>query len=155
MKQGGWKTLERKWDGKLFWSVFSWIGRKVNKWWRLNIFSSSPPKCFLLKMERKLSENEFFLDWQKCPCACAHGLPLNFFFSSPLGNNVALLPSFFFFLFSVFRFFFFFFGGQSCLFFFFFCFDFLGLAPFFPPLLGSNVALLFFLFLFFLVLLIF
>ena len=31
MKQGKWKTLERKWEIKLFWSVFSWWGeRKIN-----------------------------------------------------------------------------------------------------------------------------
>ena len=32
VKQSGWKTLERKWEGKLFWSVFGWIGKKDNKW---------------------------------------------------------------------------------------------------------------------------
>ena len=82
---------------------------------------------------------------------------LKIFFSSPLGSNVALLPSSFFFFFFSFLcvLFFFFWGGKVASSFSSFCFDFLGLVPFFSPLLGSNVALLFFLFLFFLVLLIF
>ena len=50
----GWKTLERKWEGKLFWSVFGWVGRKENKWWASGVFSLGPPKSFLSKMWRKL-----------------------------------------------------------------------------------------------------
>ena len=56
VKYGGWKILERKWEGKHFWSVF---GGKENKWWGPSVFSLSPPKRFLSKMERKLKgENE-------------------------------------------------------------------------------------------------
>ena len=44
---------------KIFWSVFSWMGRKENKWWGLGVFSLGPPKIFLPKMERKLKrEND-------------------------------------------------------------------------------------------------
>jgi len=46
--------LERKWEGKLFWSMIGWVGRKENKWWDSNVFSSGPPKSFLSKVERKL-----------------------------------------------------------------------------------------------------
>ena len=54
VKQDEWKTLERKWEGKLFWSVFGWMGRKENKWWGLGVSSPGPLKSFLPKMERKL-----------------------------------------------------------------------------------------------------
>ena len=54
VKQGEWKTLERKWEWKFFWSVFGWVGRKENKWWGLVVFSPDPPKSFLPKIERKL-----------------------------------------------------------------------------------------------------
>ena len=60
--------------------MFGWVRRKKNKLWGLNAFSPYPPICFLSKMKRKLSKNEFFLDWQKYPYACAHGLPLLYFF---------------------------------------------------------------------------
>ena len=83
VKQCGWKTLERKWERKLFWSVFGWVRRKENKWWGPNVFFLGLPKYFIPKIERKLSGDAFFLDWQKCPCACAyaHGFyPVAFFF---------------------------------------------------------------------------
>ena len=46
--------MERKWEGKLFWSVFGRMGRKENKWWGLGVSSPGPLKSFLPKMERKL-----------------------------------------------------------------------------------------------------
>ena len=59
----GWmENFGEKMKGKLFWHVFGWIGRKENKWWGPGVFSLGPPKCFLSKMERKLSKDEFFLD---------------------------------------------------------------------------------------------
>ena len=46
--------MKRKLEGKLFWSVFGWVGRKKNKWWDLGVFFPSPLKSFLSKIERKL-----------------------------------------------------------------------------------------------------
>ena len=81
VKHDGWKTLKRKWERKLFWSVFGWVGRKENKWWGPGVFSLSLPKCFLPKIKRKLSRNAFFfLDWQKCLCMCTWALSIRFFF---------------------------------------------------------------------------
>ena len=37
-KYGEWKTLEIKYEEKLFWSVFGWVGKKENKWWGLGVF---------------------------------------------------------------------------------------------------------------------
>ena len=54
VKEGEWKTLERKWEEIFFLSVFGWVGRKKNKWWDLSVFSSGSPKRFLFKIERKL-----------------------------------------------------------------------------------------------------
>ena len=54
VKHGRWKTLDRKWERKLFWSMFVWVGRKGNKWLGLDIFSLNPPKSFLFRMGRKL-----------------------------------------------------------------------------------------------------
>ena len=66
--------------------LVGWRGRKINGGAQV-FFSLGPPKCFLPKMERKLSEDEFFLDWQKCPCAHAF---IYLFFSSPWAvSNVA------------------------------------------------------------------
>ena len=109
-------------------------------------FLLDPLKCFLPKMERKLSGDEFFLNWQKYPCACAHGLLQVAFFFYPLCRRC---------LFSVLIFF----SWQGCLFFlllFLYSFDFLGLGVpffffflslfffFFPSSgLGSNAASLF------------
>ena len=74
------KTLKRKWEGKLFLSVFGWVATKENKWWGPGVF-------FLL-----------------CVCVCAQRarvlgtLPPSsfFFFFSPLNDA-------FFFFFSFFR----------------------------------------------------
>ena len=89
--------------------LVGWRGRKINGGAQV-FFSLGSPKCFLPKMERKLSEDEFFLDWQKCPCAHAF---IYLFFSSPWAvSNVA-----------------FFFFGQHCLFFFFWAIN--CLFPFF------------------------
>ena len=54
--------MERKWERKLFWSVFGWVGRKENKWWGLDVFFPGLSKCFIPKMERKLSGDAFFLN---------------------------------------------------------------------------------------------
>ena len=62
VKQCGWKTLERKWERKLFWSVFGWVGKKENKWWGPTVFFLGLPKCFIPKMEKKLSGDAFFLN---------------------------------------------------------------------------------------------
>ena len=48
VKQGRQKTLERKWEEKLFWNVFGWVGRKENKLCDLGIFplgQSKSLKC--------------------------------------------------------------------------------------------------------------
>ena len=74
VKRDGWKTLEEKWEEKCFWNLFGWVGRKENKWWGPSVFFLDPPNCFLPKIERKLSGDEFFLNWQKCSCASTHGL---------------------------------------------------------------------------------
>ena len=55
VKQDEWKTLERKWEGKLFKSMFGWVRRNENKWWGLVVFSPVLPKRFLPKMRRKQS----------------------------------------------------------------------------------------------------
>ena len=36
--------------------MFGWVRRKENKWWDPGIFFLGPPKSFLLKIERKLKE---------------------------------------------------------------------------------------------------
>ena len=41
--------------------LVGWRERKINGGAQV-FFSLGPPKCFLPKMERKLSEDEFFLD---------------------------------------------------------------------------------------------
>ena len=56
------ENLGEKMRRKIFFSVFSWVRRKENIWWNPDVFSSGPPKCFLPKMETKLSGDEFFLD---------------------------------------------------------------------------------------------
>ena len=85
--------------------------------------------------QRKLSGDEFFLDWQKCSCAHAYGLlqVAFIFFSFSPGSNVALyfcffswatLPLIFIFIFIFWfsrprrAFFFFFFPLSRCDFFF-------------------------------------
>ena len=72
-------------------------------------------KCFLSKIERKLSERNLIGKWRKCPCANAHGLVqfVAFFFSSFFCLGRCLLLFFFF------CFFFWFLGHLH---FFFFCF---------------------------------
>ena len=53
------ENFGEKMGRKTFLSVFGWVGRKENKWWGPNDFSSDPPKNFLSKMKRKLKgENE-------------------------------------------------------------------------------------------------
>ena len=74
------KTLERKWEGKLFLSVFGWVAMKENKWWGPGVF-------FLL-----------------CVCVCARNVRVcwhfasffffSFFFFSPL-NDAFFFFSFF------------------------------------------------------------
>ena len=60
-------------------------------------FLHDPLKCFLPKMERKLSGDEFFLNWQKYPCACAHGLlQFAFFFFIPCADIAFFVSRFFF-----------------------------------------------------------
>ena len=55
VKQGGYKTLEKKMGRKtFFWSVFGWVEREENKWWGPSVFSTDIPKGFLPKMEKKL-----------------------------------------------------------------------------------------------------
>ena len=49
VKYGGRKTFETKWEEKLFWSVFGWVGRKENKWWDAGVFSLGTPKSFFPK----------------------------------------------------------------------------------------------------------
>ena len=41
---------------KTFWSVFSWVERKKKINDRVQVFSPDPPKGFLLKLKRKLKE---------------------------------------------------------------------------------------------------
>ena len=92
VKQGRWKTLKKKWEEKLFWSVFGWMGRKENKWWDRGVFSPDPPKSFLSKMERKLKGEIRHHFWTKMPmynCTFTH-VALIFF--------LRCLPLFFFFL---------------------------------------------------------
>ena len=97
MKHGIWKTLERKWEEKLFWSVFDWVGRKKNKWWGLSVFSSSQPKCFLPKMRKKLSGDEFFLLTKMPMCMCTWALQVAFIFFFPLPWAVSNIAFFFLF----------------------------------------------------------
>ena len=59
----GWiENYGEKIGRKTFWNMFGWVGRMENKWWGSGFFSPDPPKCFLPKMERKLSGDKFFLD---------------------------------------------------------------------------------------------
>ena len=91
VKQGRWKTLKKKWDKILLWSVFGWMGRKENKWWDRGLFSPDPPKSFLFKMERKLKGEIRHHFWTKMPmynCTFTH-VTLIFF--------LRCLPPFFFF----------------------------------------------------------
>ena len=122
--------------------LIGWKWRKINS--RVHVFSLGPPKSFLPKMERKLNGDEFFLDWQKCPYACAHellqvafiffsSLPCCLFFSFFFGFIFGQWCFFFllFFLFSRPRHpssssFFFHFWAVKLPFFFSFSFDFLG-----------------------------
>ena len=49
--------------GRKFFLKCVWLDRKgENKLWGLGVFFPDPSKCFLLKIERKLSGDEFFLD---------------------------------------------------------------------------------------------
>ena len=68
-----WKKnfIERKWKGKLFWNVFSWVERKKNKLWGSGIFSLGLPKSFLLNIKRKLKWKIGHNFWTKTPmCNC-------------------------------------------------------------------------------------
>ena len=56
------KNFGEKIGEKTFLGVFGWVRREKNKWWGPSIFSLGSPKYFLSKIERKLSENEFFLN---------------------------------------------------------------------------------------------
>ena len=102
MKQGEWKIFERKWKGKLFWSVFCWVERKENKWWVFGVFSLDLPKRFLPKIEKKWEKKKQSYLMDKCPCSLAHGLhpyiALFHIFSLPPGHCLL----FFFFLFILF-----------------------------------------------------
>ena len=51
------ENFGEKIGGKTFLECVWMSGEKGNKWWGLGIFSPGPPKCFLSKMERKLSED--------------------------------------------------------------------------------------------------
>ena len=55
--------------------MFCGVGRKKNKWWGLDVLSPSPPKSFLLQMERKLFLLFFFFHF----CVFLGTLPLPFF----------------------------------------------------------------------------
>ena len=126
VKQDEWKTLERKWEGKLFWSVFDWIGRKIN----------GEIQMFSLQNGEK-TEWRWIFSWltkmPMCMCTLQAYSSWPFFFPSPLGSNVAplaTLPLIFIFIF---------FYSLLLLFFFwlsrlgwaFFSFDFLGLERYF------------------------
>ena len=50
------KNFREKMRRKTFWSVFSWVRRKENKLWGLDVFLFGPPKSFLPKLEIKLKE---------------------------------------------------------------------------------------------------
>ena len=105
---------------KPFRNVFSWVEGKENKWWSSYVFSLNPSKCFLLKMERKLSEEYV------APCAHFSSCLYFFFFLYPQGSKLH-----FSFLSFLSFFFFFFLSGQLPFFFLFLFF------------LGSNIASLF------------
>ena len=93
------------------------------------VFFPGSPKCFLPKMEKRLSEIEFFLNWQKCPCA--HSLSCLYVFFYFTGQYRC--PFFDFFLviassssssfFSILFFFFWFSRAWACLFLSFFLFS--------------------------------
>ena len=96
---------------KTFLSRFGWVERKENKWWNPDVFSSDPPKSFLLKIERKLLSIIF---GRKCSCTIAHGLHPRYFSSHLIFFPPRLCLFFFFFFpwtassfFSFFLFFFF------------------------------------------------
>ena len=52
-------------------------GKKIG---RLGCYLPRPTKCFLSKMERKLSGRNLIDKWRKYPCASAHGLVRCLFF---------------------------------------------------------------------------
>ena len=56
------KNFGEKIGRKTFLSVFGWVRRKESKWGDPGVFFPDPPKSFLPKIERKLSEDEFFLN---------------------------------------------------------------------------------------------
>ena len=55
--------------------------RIENKLWGPCVYFLGPPKCFLSKIGRKLGEDAFFLDWQKCPYTSTHGASSSWLFS--------------------------------------------------------------------------
>ena len=80
-----------------------WLEREKGKnWWGSGVFSLSPPKCFISKIKRKLSERNLIDKWQQWPCAFAHGLVQSvivyfyFYFFLGLVCRLYTLPFFFF-----------------------------------------------------------
>ena len=95
--QNGEKIEGKKWDKKLLWSVFGWMGRKENKWWDRGLFSPDPPKSFLFKMERKLKGEIRHHFWTKMPMYNCTFTPVTLIFF------LRCLPPFFFFFLLLFR----------------------------------------------------
>ena len=88
VKYGGWKTLERKWEGKLFGvCLIGWRERKINGGTQV-FFPWAYQKVFSPKWRENWREKLDIIFWQKCPYAVAHGLvyvALLYFFFFPLG----------------------------------------------------------------------
>ena len=80
VKHDEWKTFERKWKWKLFWSVFGCVGRKKNKW-RGQVFLPWPTKIFSSQNREKTVWEWIFSWWTKMPmCTWASSSCLYFFF---------------------------------------------------------------------------
>ena len=94
VKYGGWKTLERKWEEKLFGvCLIGWRERKIND--GIRCFLSDLLKSFLPKMERKLKKKFRHHFWTKMPiCSCPWACPrcLSSFFLFFLFLSSWLLP---------------------------------------------------------------
>ena len=82
VKHDEWKTFERKWKWKLFWSVFGCVRRKKNKWWG-QVFLPWPTKMFS-SQNREKTVWEWIFSWlTKTPmCTWASSSCLYFFFFS-------------------------------------------------------------------------
>ena len=140
------KNFEKKIEMKTFLSVFDWVGKKENKWWKLHIFSPNPLKIFSPKWREDWRENLSIIFRGKCPCTIAHGLHSRcfslhfFFFFSFFFPSRHCLP-----------FFFSFFDVAYLFFFFLFLFYFIFLSFFSFDLLGRRCQplLIFFFFFFF------